>query len=206
MVEIPNDMTGLTVEQAESRLASVGLELGGLSHENNESLEPGLVIGIDEPITQKPRGEQVAIRLSLGPLARTVPETVIGMSTAEATGLLSGLRLQAVPEPVFDPSAAEGTVLGTIPGPGEVIAADSQVVLQVSAGPEPVEIPDVTDLTLDAAIDLIEELGLIFVNTEGTPGEPAIGTNPPTGQVVDVGTEVVIILDEPDEEEAEEQP
>lgn len=200
MVEIPSDLIGLTVAQAEARLGSVGLALGSIVQENNETLASGLVIGIDEPTTQKPSGRTVSLRVSLGPEARVVPEALIGMEVAEAVELLSGLRLQAVQEPVFDPAAAEGTVLGADPLVGVEVQADSVITLFISAGPEPVEMPDVTDLALDEAIDLIESLGLIFVNTEGTPGEPAIGTEPPAGEVVDVGTEVVIILDEPEED------
>jgi serine/threonine-protein kinase len=197
MVEIPSDIVGLTVDQAASRLGSVGLVLGALTEENNEGLEAGLVIGLAEPTTQKPAGETVSLRVSLGPTARVVPETVIGMNIAEATEVLTGLRLQAVEEPVYDPAAAVGTVLGSEPAPGEAVDADSQVTLLVSAGPEPVEMPDVEGLALDEAIDAIEALGLVFIDSEGTPGELAIGTDPPAGEIVDVGTEVVIILDEP---------
>ena len=204
MVEIPSDLDGLTVEQAATRLVSVGLELGSTSEVNNESLAAGLVIGIDEPTTQKPRGEPVSLRVSLGPQARVVPESVIGMNVEEAIGVLAGLRLIPIEEPVFDPAAAEGTVLGVDPASGETVEADSGVTLFVSAGPEPVEVPDITGLSLEDSIDLIESVGLVFVNTEGTPGEPAIGTDPPIGEVVDVGTEVLIILDEPAEDEEEE--
>jgi beta-lactam-binding protein with PASTA domain len=205
MVEIPSDLNGLTLEQAQARLQSVGLELGQATEENNEALAPGLVIGIDEPISQKPRGEDVSIRLSLGASARVVPGSVIGLNVEEAIGLLFGLRLQPIEEPVFDPAAAEGTVLGSDPAPGETVPADSAVTLFVSAGPEPVEVPDVTGLALDEAIDLIEALGLVFVNTEGTPGEPAIGTDPAAGDVVDFGTEVLIILDDPPDDDEEEE-
>jgi serine/threonine-protein kinase len=204
MVEIPSDIIGLTVEQAESRLGTVGLVLGRLSQESSEALAAGLVVGLDEPTAQMPTGEGVDLRVSAGPDDRIVPRQVVGLTIGDATSLLVGLRLQAVEEPTFDPEAAVGTVLASIPPAGQVVPADSAVTLIVSAGPEPVEMPDIIGLQLDEAIDVINELGLIFIDTTGTPGERVIGSVPPIGAVVDVGAEVTIILNEQvDEDEAE---
>lgn len=197
MVEIPSDIVGLTVDQAASRLGTVGLVLGRLSEESSEALAAGLVIGLDEPTAQMPTGEGVDLRVSAGPEDRIVPGQVVGLTIGDATSLLVGLRLQAVEEPTFDAEAAVGTVLASIPPAGQVVPADSAVTLIVSAGHEPVEMPDVIGLQLDEAIDVIEELGLIFIDTTGTPGEEVIGSLPPIGAVVDVGAEVTIILNDP---------
>jgi beta-lactam-binding protein with PASTA domain/serine/threonine protein kinase len=206
MIEIPSDIIGLTVEQAESRLGTVGLVLGRLSQESSEGLAAGLVIGLDEPTAQMPTGEGVDLRISAGPDDRIVPGQVVGLTIGDATSLLVGLRLQAVEEPTFDPEAAVGTVLASIPPAGQVVPADSAVTLIVSAGAEPVEMPDIIGLQLDEAIDVIKALGLIFIDTTGTPGEEVIGSVPPIGAVVDVGTEVTIILNDPvDEDEAEDE-
>lgn len=201
LVEIPSDLAGLTVAQAEGRLASVGLRLGDISQENNEALEAGLVVGISEPITQKPSGEPVALRVSTGPQTRVVPDNLIGQNIASAAETLAGLRLGLVQEEVYDPEAPVGTILTVSPTPGSPIEADSNVTLGVSAGPAPVPVPDVTGLSLSEAVDLVDAVGLIFVDSEGTPGEPVIGTVPPIGEVVDVGTEVIIVLGDPLTEE-----
>lgn len=203
MVEIPNDLLGLTLQQAQERLAVSSLFVGTVTEENSESLDAGLVVGIDEPTRQKPQGEAVSLRVSIGAEARIVPESVIGTTIADATAVLAGLRLQAIEEQVYDPSAEAGTVLGAVPSPGQTVPADSQVTLLVSAGPEPVVMPDVTDLALADAVDIIESFGLIFVDTVGTPGEPVIGTIPSAGEIVDVGAEVTIVLDEVSEEDEE---
>lgn len=158
MVEIPSDVVGLTVEQAASRLGTVGLLVGQLSEENNENLGSGLVIGLDEPTTQMPSGQAVNLRVSSGAEDRVVPGDVIGMTIGDATSLLVGLRLQAVEEPAFSADVELGTVLASNPPAGEVVPADSVVTLLVSAGPEPVEMPDIVGLQLDEAIDVIEEL------------------------------------------------
>ena len=206
MVEIPSDIVGLSVDQAESRLGTVGLLLGSLAEEKNEALAAGLIIGLDEPTTQKPSGERVNLRVSSGPVDRIVPSEVIGMDIADATSLLVGLRLQPVEEPAYSPDAEVGVVLASIPNAGEAVPADSAVTLIVSAGPEPVEMPDIIGLELEEAIDVIEALGLIWIDTTGTPGEEVIGSLPPIGATVEVGTEVTIILaDPPEDEEADEE-
>lgn len=201
MVEVPSDIVGLTVQQAESRLGSVGLLLGRLAQEPSEALAAGLVIGLNEPTTQMPTGDGVSLRVSSGPEDRVVPGDVLGLMIGDATSLLVGLRLQAVEEPAFDPDVPVGTVLASIPAAGEIVPADSAVTLIVSAGPEPIEMPDIIGLQLDEAIDVITELGLIFIDTTGTPGEEVIGSLPPIGAIVDVGAEVTIILNDPVEED-----
>jgi len=203
MVEIPSDVVGLSRDQAASRLVAAGLAVGRITEEENESFEAGLVIGFDEPTTQKPLGEGVDLRVSSGPQDRVVPGNLVGQSIADATTLLVGLRLQPVEESAYSADVEAGTVLGSFPGAGEVVAADSAVTLIISAGPEPVEMPDIVDLDLDQAVDVIEELGLIFVDTQGTPGEPVIGSLPPIGAIAEVGTEVTIILADPPEDEEE---
>lgn len=203
MVEIPSDIVGLTVEQAESRLGTVGLIVGRVSQEQSEALAAGLVIGLDEPTTQMPTGEGVDLRVSSGPEDRVVPVEIVGLNVSDATTLLVGLRLQTFEESTFDPDAEVGTVLASFPAGGELVPADSAVTLFVSAGPEPVEMPDIIGLQLDEAVDAIEELGLIFIDTSGTPGEEVIGSLPPIGAIVDVGTEVTIILNDPSEDDEE---
>lgn len=205
MVEIPAGLAGLTVEQAQAQLNAAGLDVGALVQENNESLSAGLVVGVDEATLQKAEGETVRLRVSLGPQPREVPAELVGLTLAEATEKLAGLRLGLVEEQTYHPTAAIGVVVAVDPPGGTVVDADSRVTVTTSAGPEPVEVPDVTDLTLAEARALIESIGLVFLDSEGTPGNPAIGTKPPAGEVHDVGTEVIVILgeDESDDEDDE---
>jgi len=204
MVELPSDIVGVTLEQATARLVSVGLNLGEVTEEHSETLETGLVLGLDEPTTQKPAGQPVSLRISAGPEDRVVPNGILGVDVADAFSTLVASRLQPVEEKVFDPEQPVGMVLAADPRPGEIVPADSAVKLTVSAGPEPVEIPDITGLGFGEAREIITELGLVYLDVEGTPGQDVIGAEPPIGSVVDVGTEVTIILAEEDPDEDEE--
>ncbi len=201
MVEIPGDLAGLTAEQAQDRLNIVGLNVGQVSQVNSETLPAGLVVSIDEPTTQKAVGETVALRVSLGPVARVVPDGLIGRPIGEVTADLVGLRIGVVEEQVYDPVAPIGVVTAITPASGTPVQADTTITAQVSQGPEPVEIPDVDGLTLGESRELLEALGLVFIDSEGTPGEPAIGTVPAAGEIVDVGTEFVVVLGEPSDDD-----
>lgn len=196
MVELPGDIIGLTVQQAQIRLNDFGILIDSTREVNSEALSAGLVVSYDEPTNQKPAGETVKLVVSKGPQQRVVPDNIIGMTQEDATDLLASMRLKTLPEPVYDPDAKEGSVLQVEPAPGVEVAADSEVTIYVSAGPEPVEIPDVTGMTLEEAIKAVQELGLFFTGAEGTAGEPAIATVPEIGEIVDVGTEITIVLGE----------
>lgn len=206
MVEIPADVVGLTVEQATARLQAVGLDVGAFTEERSELVDAGLVVGIGEPTRQLPLGDGVDLRLSLGPIDRTVPDTIIGVPIQEATTALTALRLQGVEEQVYDPEAEVGTVLNSSPLPGDTVPADSQVTLFVSAGPEPVELPDLAGATLAEAYDILEQThGMVVIDTQGAPGDPVLETIPAAGEIVDVGSEIVVVLGEPEDEDADEE-
>lgn len=200
LIEIPPDLPGLSLEQAQERLRLVNLVVGTVTQQSHESVESGLVIAVDEPTRQKAANTAVALLVSTGPEDRVVPD-VVGSPVADATVTLAGQRLQAVEQPEFDAEVEPGIVLRTNPPAGTTVEADAQVILEVSAGPEPVEIPDLSGLGLAEATAALDELGLIFADTEGVPGEPVIATIPPAGETVDVGTEVTVVLDDPDGDE-----
>ena len=200
LIEIPADLAGLSLEQAQERLRLVNLVVGTVTQQSHESVESGLVIAVDEPTRQKAANTAVALRVSTGPEDRVVPD-VVGIPVADATVTLAGQRLQAVEQAEFDAEVEPGIVLRSNPPAGTSVAADGQVILEVSAGPEPVEIPDLSGLELAEATAVLAELDLIFADTEGVPGEPVIATIPPAGEIVDVGTEVTVILDDPDDED-----
>lgn len=204
MVELPSDIFGLTMEQAQIRMNEFGIVLESSRSIHSESLSEGLVVTYDEPVNQKPAGESVAVVLSLGPEPRVIPQEIIGMAEQDAVDSLSALRLLVIPEPVYDPDAAIGSVLQSEPAPGQKVSVQAAVTIYVSAGPEPVAIPDVESLGLEEAITALEEVGLFFIGAEGTPGDPVIATIPEIGEIVEVGSEVTVVLGvDPDAEDSE---
>ncbi|WP_100445671.1 Stk1 family PASTA domain-containing Ser/Thr kinase [Glycomyces xiaoerkulensis] len=72
----------------------------------------------------------------------------------EAAGLEAGDASER-----FSGTIPEGSVIEHVPGPGEPADYGDEVDLVVSAGPEPVEVPDVIGMDVDDAREELEELG-----------------------------------------------
>jgi len=67
----------------------------------------------------------------------------------------------------------------------------------VSSGPEPVEVPDVKDLSYDQAATNLQALGLVVQREERNDSrdrDTVIQSNPPAGTRVDPGTTVTLIV------------
>lgn len=201
LVDIPITIAGLTVSQAQVELESAGLTLGTMVEEHNEIFESSLVIGHTEPVGKKPKGAAVSVAVSLGPAPRTVPPDLVGKSIAEATELLAQLRIGVEEERVFDEAVEEGTVISSEPAPGAPAAADSQVKVVVSAGRAPVAIPDLFGVTFQEAFDALDALGFVLADTRGSAGQPVVATEPPFGAEIVPGSEVIVVLGNPDEVE-----
>ncbi len=93
-------------------------------------------------------------------------------------------------------------VLGTDPDPGVLADQGSTVTLQVGAGPDVVEVPNLVGLTPEEAQQSLEEVGLNLspnppeqrvVADEGQRGR-IVESRPPAGQQVAEGSGVAIVL------------
>ncbi|PRX99602.1 serine/threonine-protein kinase [Allonocardiopsis opalescens] len=127
-----------------------------------------------------------------------VPD-VAGESVEDATAALTEAGFTVASEVQEEPSAEveEGRVIDTDPPMGEDAPAESEITLIVSAGPEEVEIPDVSGDTEAEAREALEELGLVVnTTTEEGEGEPGtvIETDPAAGETVAVDSEVTLVL------------
>ena len=108
--------------------------------------------------------------------------SMVGRSVDEAVSILSahGLAAEVVTRPM--PDIAKGLVFDQQPPPGPV-PAGSTVILVVSSGPDelqPVDLPDLTGLERDQAVDAVRALGL-----EPSISEYGGETDEPEGIVVD---------------------
>ncbi|ROO83870.1 serine/threonine-protein kinase [Actinocorallia herbida] len=112
-----------------------------------------------------------------------VPE-IIGVSQEDATRTLSsdGIQYEIADQRVFSDEAPKGTVAAVTPGEGAKIQPGVKVVLTLSKGLTPIEIPDVAGKSMD---DAREELKAFKVNEEerasSEPEGMAAGTDPKAG-------------------------
>jgi serine/threonine-protein kinase len=140
-------------------------------------------------------GSTVRLKVSAGAGAIPVPD-VIGSQIDDARKLLSGQGFTVREEPIPDEEVPIGEVVDQTPGPNEDAQRGSEVVLQVSSGPEQRPVPDVAGKTLSEASNLLGQNGFSAVQAseasttveEGkvVRTDPAAGTPQPKGAAVTV--------------------
>src|SRR5688572_11563585 len=126
-----------------------------------------------------------------------VPE-LVGLTVDAARGVLDarGLRLVHRGDRHHE-DVAPGAIASQQPRAPSRVTRGSEVTVVVSLGPAPVEVPDLTGLSLEAARLRLDEAGLTISADarEGGTGEPGTvtATIPGPGQRVTRGAEIVLV-------------
>ena len=174
-MDVPK-LTGMTLDIATVRLHSKQLELGDVTHQF--SIEPEGTVIDQSPVNGRLEwGTPVALVVSKGPQAIAVPD-VAGMTVAKAKEILTGAGFEVTVTDAFSDEIAVGRVVGTVPGGGTEAPEGSTIEIQRSKGPEFKEItmPDVRNMTLDAARAQLLDMGLRVTVQEVTEGCGSGGT------------------------------
>ncbi|GAA1330112.1 Stk1 family PASTA domain-containing Ser/Thr kinase [Streptomyces sanglieri] len=160
-------LLGQTEQDARQRLSKAGLELKGVERAYSDTVDRGKVISSDPGSGDRIRGnDAVKLVVSRGPEIVKVPD-VQGLSLADArrelkkAGLVPGMVTKE-----FSEETARGDVIRTDPAAGTERHPDSAVALHVSKG-APVDVPDVTGLSVQDATAALAEEGL---KAEALPG------------------------------------
>jgi serine/threonine-protein kinase len=114
--------------------------------------------------------------LRLAP-STTMPETsrevpnLAGQTLDKATAELDDMKLKWTQATESSATYSEGQVIRTDPGAGIVVATGDTITVYVSSGKKTVTVPDVHNMTLDAAKQAIEAAGLTVgpVTTDPSP-------------------------------------
>ncbi|MEU8857973.1 Stk1 family PASTA domain-containing Ser/Thr kinase [Streptomyces sp. NPDC048556] len=153
-------LLGKTQSAAEERLADEGLDLKGVERAYSDTVRRGTVISSDPGSGERVRGnDAVKLVISRGPETVKVPD-VEGLALADARrelkkwGLAPGMATRE-----FSEEIDRGKVIRTDPRAGTERHTDSAVALVVSKG-SPVDVPDVTGLSVDDATAALDEAGL----------------------------------------------
>ncbi|MGW1291548.1 Stk1 family PASTA domain-containing Ser/Thr kinase [Streptomyces sp. NPDC002533] len=157
--QVPS-LLGQTQQTAEKRLADAGLGLKGVDRVFSDTVERGSVVSSNPASGDRIRGNgSVTLVVSRGPEIVRVPD-VAGSSLADARRSLKKVGL--VPGMVtreFSEDVARGEVIRTDPRAGADRNPDTAVALVVSKG-APVEVPDVSGLSVEDATAELEAEGL----------------------------------------------
>lgn len=197
-VDVP-DLVGLTTEAARNLLEERGLVAGAITGEPSEEFEAGIVVS-HEPVAGAavPEGSDVSLVVSEGtPVEIVAVPNVVDLSEDVARDELGdvGLEVGAVSEE-NSTTGDIGVVLAQDPPAGSEVESGSSVDLVVSIG---TIVPDVTGLSMAAAVAELDEAGL----AEGTTTEETsasvdegliISQDPGSGVNVSPGSTVDLIV------------
>ena len=198
-VMVPN-VVGLTQSAAQTEIAAAGLTLGTVSQAYSGTVPLGMVISQDPAEgTSVDAGSAVLLEVSSGPEPVAVPDVVgLTQSAAESAVTSAGLSVGTVTDEYSD-TVAIGLVISQDPAEGAIVDAGTAVLLEVSSGPEPVDVPGVVGLTQSAAESAITGAGLSADTvTEAYSDTVAIGLvisqDPAEGAIADAGTAVLLVV------------
>jgi beta-lactam-binding protein with PASTA domain len=198
-VSVPG-VVGQTQGAAESAITSVGLVVGTVTQQNDNSVPAGNVISQSPTAgTLVSAGSAVNLVVSLGPADVAVPD-VTGLSQAAAENAITtaGLAVGTVTQQNSNTVPA-GNVISQNPAAGSLVAPGSGVSFVVSLGPATTAVPDVVGLTLAAAESAITGAGLVVgtvsqQNDNSVPAGNVISQNPVAATLVAPGSAVSLVV------------
>jgi len=191
-------LAGLTEAAARSAITAQNAVVGTTDHVFQGSAAAGTVIsasrGSDHSNVSKGgtyfEGLKVDLVVSLG----YIPN-VSGKTVADATAILKAKGLAAVPgEERYSDSIEQDHVITARTTKDGPVRTGDQLVLTISRGPEPVEVPDVVGMKWNAGKKALTDLGFklkynptadaiaAFVKVEST--NPSAGTSAPKGSTI----------------------
>lgn len=137
------DVAGQSAVDATAALVGAGFDVAE-TDEPSDDVPAGVAIGTEPPAgTQLAAGSTVALLISTGPATIAVPD-VVGQVSDDAIATLDDAGFTTSSEEQPSDDVEEGLVISTNPRAGTEVAPGSEVVVVVSTGPEPVDLPDFT--------------------------------------------------------------
>jgi beta-lactam-binding protein with PASTA domain len=155
-------VVGLTLEEAERAIEEAGLVVGEIERRPDADFAEDVVIATS-PVAGVEIGPSIPVDLivSSGPEIIQLPD-VVDQSERDATAQLTDLGLRVTVNEEFDVDVPDGNVIRTEPAAGTEVQSGDTILLVVSLGPPPVEVPDLTGLTEGQATQALNDLGLVI--------------------------------------------
>lgn len=189
-VAVP-DLTGLSRSRAASEAERAGLGTAIASRRRVLGQPRGEIISQSPADGSVEEGTVISLVVSAGPPLQRVPHTVgstreRALERLEAAGLVAATRGRYA-------DAKPGTIVFQSPS-GGMIEAGGRVELEVSRGPRPRPIPDVSSMSSLQAVRALKRAGFVPVidktYSDRAPARAVIGTAPRAGQRIPAGSEV----------------
>src|SRR5438105_7575614 len=164
-------VVGLREPQAVQKVSAAGLHAVVSRHATTE--QPETYVYRQDPAegNRIDKGNDVTIFVSEGAPKTTVPD-VKGSSSLEAVQTLNNANLKVKVQSVPSNQPAD-TVLAQDPPPNTKVKQGTVVHINVSKGPQPVDVPDVTGLPFDQASSQLHAQGFKVTRNDVDSNQPA---------------------------------
>jgi serine/threonine-protein kinase len=162
VVDLETDRAVYVIEES-------GFTIGQKIEVSDDNVPIGFIIS-QNPMAGKKMGpgSSVDLVISSGPSLIELGD-LSKKSIEDATQILETLGLEFETIEEFSEDTEEGLISGTLPEAGEIITPDEIITLIVSLGIK-IEVPEVEGLNYQAAIDVLEEAGLVATVSGDTNG------------------------------------
>ena len=192
-VTVPDISNAGSVDNVVALLAKQGLG-AQVDHAYNDTVPAGAVVQTVPSFPAKAaRDSVVRVVVSDGPEPVRVQD-VSGKSYDDASQILTGQKFTVTRRDDFSSTIDKDKVIGTEPAAGTLAARGSSVTIVVSKGPELVAVPDVRNLSLEAALAKLTAVGLAADTRGYLPGLTVKSLDPPQGSQVPKGTKVTLVF------------
>ncbi|MDR1295364.1 MAG: PASTA domain-containing protein, partial [Bifidobacteriaceae bacterium] len=197
---VPDGLTGLTPEDAAQTLINANLD-GPIQTEEayDEEIAEGQVVSV-QPAPGEVVAHDAAITLvvSRGREPIKVPK-LVGLTLDEAEEAMdtAGLTLDPSGEE-YSETVPRGEILSQFPPRGRELFRGDKVSVTVSKGRQPIEIPDLVDMSSDSAAAELEALGFAVEIQALVPGSVTLNrvssTSPGAGEYAYLGDTIIIVV------------
>jgi serine/threonine-protein kinase len=191
-VAVP-DVRLVQKQLAITRLQQAGFKVQ-LQQATSDTVAKGAVITEDPSQgTKIGKGSVVTLTISSGVQKTSVPE-VRGQKLADALQLLYAAGLTPKVAYVYSLQPAD-VVVGEAPAPKTQVPTKTLVHINVSRGPKPVSVPDVTGQPFANAQSALQGQGFTVVRTNIDSTQPkgtVVSTDPPPGTSVPKGSKITV--------------
>jgi len=201
-VQIP-DLRGLTVEQAKAEASNLGLTIKELEPKFDVEIPEGQIIS-QEPKYQNPYnvnvGSEIGVTVSKGQELVKVPK-LVGETRDDANRMLRELGFVPEFKEEYNDEVEKGYIVKQDIAEDEEILAGSKITLEVSAGIEQFEVPNLIGMSEEDAKKAILDANLkwkstVKISDSSKPNGQVVDQNVSAESVVDKGTEITITVNE----------
>lgn len=193
-VNVPKNLKGMTLADAEAALEKVDLKLGDTKTAYDEKVAKGRVIGAtNRKVTDElKRGTVITLAISKGRQPIKVQDYT-GKPFAEAEAALKKAGFEVSASEAFSDDVPKGTVISQSPKDGTEFK-NTTITLVVSKGPDVVTVPDVVGMRKVQARTALQEAGLVVrsLNFPGAGNYRVVRQTPAAGKEVKRGSTVII--------------